>query len=151
MKARADDAFPCHNTFRRFGRKSQLARRLISYCESLGELDDVITICEPLASEASTEDDQTPRDQTPESFGSVYLLKVGRYYKIGRSNSFGRRERELTIQLPEKPKTIHVISTDDPPGIEAYWHDRFAEKRKNGEWFELSRADVQAFKRRKFM
>jgi hypothetical protein len=27
--------------------------------------------------------------------GFVYLIKSGRFYKIGRSNAVGRREREL--------------------------------------------------------
>ena len=150
MQARTERTFPSHNTFRRFGRRSQLATRLVSYCESRGHLEDVIAICIPLAGEATDEEERV-EPGAAESFGSVYLLKAGRYYKIGRSNAFGRRERELAIQLPEKPTTIHVISTDDPPGIEAYWHKRFAARRKNGEWFQLTRADVQAFKRRKFM
>ncbi len=83
--------------------------------------------------------------------GFVYLLKSGRFYKIGKTNAAGRRERELAIQLPEKAATAHVIKTDDPTGIEAYWHKRFEAKRRHGEWFELDRADVLVFKRRKFM
>ena len=83
--------------------------------------------------------------------GFVYLIRSGRFYKIGKTNSAGRRERELAIRLPEKAATVHVTRTDDPNGIEAYWHKRFEAKQKNGDWFELAADDVKAFRRRKFM
>jgi hypothetical protein len=90
-------------------------------------------------------------DSLPDPAGYVYLIKSGRYSKSGKTNAVGRREYELAIQLPERATTIHVIRTDDPGGIETYWHKRFEAKRKNGEWFELDSADIAAFKRRKFM
>ncbi len=61
----------------------------------------------------------------------------------------GGAARRIALQLPERTVTIHIIRTDDPIGIEAYWHKRFEAKRANGEWFALTTADVQAFERRK--
>jgi hypothetical protein len=150
MKAHEDSEFPSHNTFARFGRKAQVASALLNWCESHSGWADVEGVCAPLAVTESPSDSPAEPEQTPE-FGYVYLLKSGKYYKIGRSNAPGRREYELSIQLPERVAKIHTIKTDDPAGIERYWHERFADRRKNGEWFELRRGDVSAFRRRKFM
>jgi len=100
-----------------------------------------------------TATDEAARAKRPadEVVGFVYLLQSGRHYKIGRTNALGRREREPAIQLPEKAKAVHSIETDDPVGIETYWHKRFEALRKNGEWFELGADELRAFKRRKFM
>jgi len=150
LKRRSDPSFPSHNTFARFGTKQQLIAKAIEFCRSRGGLEDVERICQ-----AQFAAPQTDRNEDHESFddefGFVYLIQSGRFFKIGKTNAMGRREYELKIQLPEKTKTVHSIRTDDPTGIEAYWHKRFETRRKNGEWFELSRADVVAFKRRKFM
>jgi hypothetical protein len=81
--------------------------------------------------------------------GYVYLVQHGSRgeYKIGRTNNAIRREGELRTELPEQLSPIHTIATDDPSGVERYWHMRFAEKRKNGEWFALNANDVRAFKK----
>jgi hypothetical protein len=78
-------------------------------------------------------------------------MKSGRFYKIGSSKNVERRNYELGIRLPEDLAILHKIRTDDPIGIENYWHNRFQAKRKQGEWFDLSNEDISAFKRRKFM
>jgi hypothetical protein len=134
--------------FERLGSKPHLAARLLAYARERPELQRVIPMCEPIAGSAGPEDQSVAE---PRPIGSVYLLKSGRYYKIGHTNALGRRERELAVQLPEKARVVHEIRTDDPGGIEAYWHKRFEAKRKHGEWFELSQEEVACFRRRSFM
>lgn len=148
MKVRKDPTFPNDKTFGRFGSKPEFAGKILDYCRSRSGYDDVVALCATISPRSNNEQD---RDESQVVIGYVYLMKSGKFYKLGRSNAAGRREYELSIQLPEKLKTVHVIRTDDPAGIEAYWHKRFEEKRRNGEWFDLDTAEVSAFKRRKFM
>jgi hypothetical protein len=98
----------------------------------------------------TTDMELPPKSETISGkIGYVYLVKHGsrKEYKIGKTFNPLRREGEIALQLPEKLEPIHYIKTDDPSGIENYWHTRFAEKRKEGEWFALTAEDVRAFKR----
>lgn len=148
-KRRQDPTFPHHRVFRRFGSLRDLPAKALEYCRAHSGFDDVAGLLTATASGATAT--VTSKAHQAAVQGAVYLLKSGRFYKIGRTNAVGRRERELAIQLPEKARTVHVIRTDDPVGIEAYWHNRFASKRRHGEWFELDAGEVSAFRRRKFM
>ncbi len=150
LKRHQDPTFPSHNTFNRFGAKRHFVAKILEFCRTRGGFEDIASL---LGADTATSPETRPRREVPNAveLGFVYLLKSGRYFKIGKTNAQRRRERELAIQLPEKARTVHVIKTDDPTGIEVYWHTRFAAKRRHGEWFELDAADVSAFKRRKFM
>jgi hypothetical protein len=127
----------------------ELVKQVDDYCRGQSGFQDVVCLCdEYLRRNPHVSEKLQLAEQT---MGFVYLVKSGRFYKIGKTNAAGRREREIALQLPEKATTVHTIRTDDPSGIENYWHSRFSSRRKNGEWFELAAADVMAFKRRKFM
>jgi hypothetical protein len=150
IKRHKDRSFPNDKVFyAHFGSRDGVRNAVIEYCRTHAGFDDVLPLCGPAASNG---DREVAKEKLATGIvGFVYLVKHGKHYKIGKTNAIGRREYELAIQLPEKLRTIHVIKTDDPDGIEEYWHKRFASKRGNGEWFDLELSDVQAFKRRKFM
>ncbi len=159
MKGRSDPSFPAHNTFARLGRKPQLAKKVLAYCESRPGYEDVAALCAPFAIHEqpegleSIEPTDKPSTGTKEGYVYMGLLTLGRErrYKIGKAILVERRTDQISLQLPGDLELVHVIRTDDPYGIENYWHRRFAVKNSKGEWFSLSREDVQAFKRRKFM
>ncbi|MBA2621442.1 MAG: GIY-YIG nuclease family protein [Acidobacteria bacterium] len=150
LKVRQDNTFPSVKAFRRLGKQNERIKKIIDYCRNKESMPDVIEICLPLL---NSKNESIANEEISEitNFGFVYLMKSGKHYKIGRSNDADRRAYELKILMPEKLELIHKIKTDDPIGIEEYWHKRFKDKRKNGEWFELTRQEIEIFKRRKFM
>jgi hypothetical protein len=137
--------FASKNTFANaFGSKDQIISRLRDWMV-VNRPDD------PLIAKFEVAKAREPSEVEGQAkYGWVYLLRSGMHYKIGRSDELERRVKQISIALPEKVEMEHAIETDDPAGIEAYWHKRFADKRMNGEWFKLDKVDVKAFKRRKF-
>lgn len=148
LAPKIDPSFPSEKVFRRLGSKPQRAVRVIAFCETRPGHEDVSALWQEVPIPKDQPLDEDTETKSP-VVGYVYLFKHGsrREYKIGRTNNALRREGEIGIQLPEKLAPVHYIETDDPAGIENYWHTRFASKRKEGEWFSLTSEDVRAFKR----
>jgi hypothetical protein len=149
LEACSNDKFPYKSTYEnRYGSKQHLASKIIEYCSDKNSYEDILEFCEPVIKTSSREQDINGTDTSLE-VGEVYLYKHGNRneYKIGKSKDSVQRGKELRVQMPEDLKLVHVIKTDDPSGIEAYWHKRFVDKRKNGEWFGLNSTEVKAFKR----
>lgn len=140
-------AFPSEKTFRRFKGKDNLLKAVVAFCGDKPELANVRSLCEGKLKSFKGSASTTAGSMKKVVTGFVYLMKSGKHHKIGRTNSMGRREWELGIKIPIPPQTIHYIETDDPVGVESYWHKRFENKRGEGEWFILSAEDVLAFKR----
>ena len=150
--ARAKDiSFPNDKTYYRFGNKAQCIERLRAFCRNHAEFSSVLDVLPRVSSELNEVSNvSTARTQATDD-GYVYMLKLGKHLKIGKTFAVPRRHRQIALELPEKPDLVHVIQSDDPDGIEAYWHKRFSPKQTNGEWFALEAHEVRAFKRRKFM
>ena len=145
LKRKSDPSLPSKAAYRRWGNRDALLAKVMEFCEGTDQYSYVIGLLRdgiPARIER--------RLKAKNVAGFVYLLRSGKSYKIGHTRALGRRLYELAIQLPQKPDTVHVIETDDPEGIEKYWHERFADRRQGGEWFALNAADISAFKSRSF-
>ncbi len=143
MYRQIDRELPSKKTLHRhFKSIERMSIELRAWSTERPEYADVLAL---LPEAASMPSGSAARDD-----GFVYLIRSGAFYKIGRSEELERRVKEIRIALPDAATLAHAIRTDDPAGIEAYWHRRFADRRANGEWFKLAPADVAAFKRRKY-
>lgn len=83
--------------------------------------------------------------------GCVYFLRgTNGLTKIGMSTrDADKRLNEFSPRLPFDTELVHVINCQDPFSIELSFHERFAEKRVRGEWFELSDDDICEIKHEK--
>lgn len=144
---KTDDGLPWYSTLiDTFGSKSTMFDQFRAWLEVRPKFQEVALLL-TTNNNASANNSLSARDSKD---GYVYLLRSGGHFKIGRGENLEKRVKQIKVALPDATALIHAIRTDDPSGIEAYWHRRFAEKRGNGEWFKLTTADVAAFKKRKF-
>lgn len=151
LERRANKNFPSARAIQTYSNKAELINKLLVYCNSHEEYEDVERILTATPIPPEPKEQHEPEDGSKIQLGYVYLIRSSGKYKIGYSKAALSRASVVSNLSPEGGEIIHLIRTDDMRGIEAYWHNRFSEKRGNGEWFSLSASDIAAFRRRKFM
>lgn len=154
FKRKKDPNFPASATFyKQLGsaNNGDLARTILEYVKDKRGSREIIKICN-----VYLENNIKPiEDLGTGVVGYVYLLKSvlmnATAYKIGKTKDVENRVRQLH-QPSNQQELVYYIKTDDPDGVERYWHLRFEPKRIyphkiKDEWFKLNSSDVKAFKR----
>ena len=88
-----------------------------------------------------------PRVREPQS-GFVYVVEGGGYHKIGKAKDIRNRTAWFELKLPFEVDLVHLIESEDYSETEKELHLAFANKRVNGEWFDLSEEDLDHIRRR---
>jgi hypothetical protein len=159
LERKSNPEFPNNRVIGRRWNRGELIEALIKFCGTDQQFADVASIL--LSTPYKIRESRTKSDQSPHTVsneqGYVYAIRAQGAYKIGCTRAPYRRAAEIANQSARGAELVHLISTDDPEGIEKYWHSRFSTKRlsgvnkQSGEWFDLSAEDISAFKKRKFM
>lgn len=152
VKHHNNPSFPDYSTFtRKFGLTNSLAQTVLNYVKDRNDFEDVVSICNSVLEKLEENNESI----SVNGIGYVYLLKStlrnATAYKIGRTKDIEGRKAQLR-QPSNVDELLHYIETDDPVGVEKYWHDRFESKRLypdkiKDEWFKLASSDIKAFKR----
>jgi len=74
--------------------------------------------------------------------GYIYVLKMGNWYKIGRTDDPMRRFPQISVKMPLPTRLWSLFYVEDMYEEEALLHEYYAPFRTNGEWFELPDKEV---------
>jgi len=148
--------FPVWSTIKkRFGGMPETAAALLEFGRKNGD-QELELLCKARLERESlnTRSPSNGKRTKATKIGFVYLKYSPslRLYKIGKANNSKRRGAGISLLLPEDLVPKHEIRTDCPYILEKYWENRFRDKKKQGEWYDLNSSDIKAFKyRREFM
>jgi hypothetical protein len=135
-----EPAFPSTEAYFRRARGTSLKAEFVAWCRRCDEYPDLVA-------KLSGSDATAIRQARPAVRGYVYMIRSGKRHKIGRETTAGARQAAAGTWL-EDPAVVHRIATDDPEGVERYWHERFRKQNKlvKGEIYDLNAVDVAAFR-----
>lgn len=85
-------------------------------------------------------------ESNSKNVGSVYLMEGDNYYKIGKAKDPISRHKTLSVKLPFEVEIVHTVESNQYGKLEKFLHEKFADKRTNGEWFKLDEDDIEYIK-----
>lgn len=91
------------------------------------------------------DEEEKEQEENNSNLGYVYLIKMGDSYKIGISRNPEQRLKEFT-KLPYPLEQICMQKVNNYYIIEEELHNKFVDKRKRGEWFDLNESDIDFIK-----
>jgi hypothetical protein len=153
MQARAVAGFPVWHTIRkRYGGMPQTAAALLEFSRKTAN-PELARLCQERLQRENIKPKSDADRQRPKAIkaGFVYLKysRSLRLYKIGKANDADKRGAGISLLLPEDLLAKHEIRTDYPYILEKYWEHRFRARKKQGEWYDLTSADIDSFKKRR--
>ena len=74
----------------------------------------------------------------------IYIVKSDKYYKIGLAKNTNNRLQSFQTSTPKKVKLIFEKEVEDYVRVEKDLHKKFKKKRIRGEWFKLSKTDLDS-------
>lgn len=90
----------------------------------------------------------TPRERTYQVIpGYVYVIHSEYGYKIGKTVNLKTRTQLFSVKLPFPIELVHYAWFDNYSEAETRFHERFAAKRLEGEWFSLSPGDIEEIRK----
>lgn len=122
-----------------------LEEELLEWEEFIGE-DDEIRIAHQQGIELleRIQNHIAKRDYVKPSIpGFVYLVYSSGVYKIGKTKQLDSRTKYFSTIMPVEVNLIHSFHSNDYNKAEKKLHNKYAEYRKTGEWFELSEEQVK--------
>jgi hypothetical protein len=126
LEGRGNAGFPSATTFgTRFGTKAQQAAALHAFIERSPEFADIAAMLPTVADEPVREPDEADNPNAAQPMpGFVYLVRSGKFHKIGRSNIMGgaatrsgySSPRSCKWCTPSRPTTPWELSITGPSG-----------------------------------
>ena len=101
---------------------------LKQHFEELNNFDDNGGITKPPSSNSS---------------GYVYIIESEYGYKIGKTKSLKNRSQLFGVKMPFDFSFIYTFFSEKFSTLEVDLHCKFANKRINGEWFQLTKDELQ--------